>query len=650
MRSGEEFSELAELGSSYVGTRYATTVAGGGGVPPGGGGGPAWSRTPGRSRIPAEAEDALGPNCSPRSHHRGGRTGLYYSPPGTSYTIIERPSSAMHHHSSRDYNEHHYNTIGPRGTYLGSNPNFHHRGTPSGGNNKKRPISPEQVLRLFGNNSQSSNPKLNMERPSRRSPASSPPSTTHQSNYRGVPSSYGLSLHELSTRTITMVREPADGTHGFGICVKGGKEAGVGVYISRVEEGSVAERAGLRPGDSILEVNGTPFTGISHEEALKMLKSCRKLSMTVKSPTVNPNLGYSGSWHTRQTCSWMDRQGRPVSPPLEYTRIGQVPPQRYGYRSSSKDRSVRKVDLCIEPGQSLGLMIRGGVEYNLGIFITGVDKNSVADRAGLMVGDQILEVNGQSFLDVTHDEAVSQLKYHKRMSLLVRDVGKVPHSCTSYDRDWDLCSPGSRAAQTTRKWAAALQMVEEKARCLLTKPEFSRLCYYTDEYSARHMTIDAFVQVLTELLNTAEKYTLMTEMREIVAIEDRMRFDELVYSEVDLPRRRDPREHDYKHSRRKGGQLPDANNSLFMSGYDEYCSGDEENPPGTRSRRHSSPDESRSGSATALHQADYSDSKKNYFPTRKMNNAHHCTDYWPFGKLGLGGASPLGLWSDSDAR
>lgn len=48
---------------------------------------------------------------------------------------------------------------------------------------------------------------------------------------------------------------------------------GVGVYISRVEEGSVAERAGLRPGDSILEVNGTPFTGISHEEALKVHKT-----------------------------------------------------------------------------------------------------------------------------------------------------------------------------------------------------------------------------------------------------------------------------------------------------------------------------------------------------------------------------------------
>lgn len=44
----------------------------------------------------------------------------------------------------------------------------------------------------------------------------------------------------------------------------------------------------------------------------------------------------------------------------------------------------------IEPGQSLGLMIRGGTEYNLGIFITGIDKDSVADRSGLMVMNQFI--------------------------------------------------------------------------------------------------------------------------------------------------------------------------------------------------------------------------------------------------------------------
>ncbi|VEN42479.1 unnamed protein product, partial [Callosobruchus maculatus] len=339
----------------------------------------------------------------------------------------------------------------------------------------------------------------------------------------------------------------------------------VGVYISRIEEGSVAERAGLRPGDSILEVNGTPFTGISHEEALKMLKSCRKISMTVRSPTL-PMGNCVGPRPLRQTCSWIDRYGRPASPPLEYSRG-----YRYGYprHVGAKERSVRRVDLCIEPGQSLGLMIRGGVEYNLGIFITGVDKDSVADRAGLMVGDQILEVNGQSFMEVTHDEAVATLKYHKRMSLLVRDVGKVPHSCTAYDRDWDLCSPGSRVAATTRKWAAALQMVEEKARCLLPRPEFTSLCYYTDEYAARHMTIDAFVQVVTELLNTPEKYTLMTELREIVATEDRVKFDELVYRrDSEYSRIRDPREHDYRHSRRKGVPIPENNHAIY-AGYHE---------------------------------------------------------------------------------
>ncbi|KAG5873483.1 hypothetical protein JTB14_028025 [Gonioctena quinquepunctata] len=152
-----------------------------------------------------------------------GRSGLYYSPPGTSYTIVERPSSVMHHHPTRERDYSHYNSLSsPRGTYLGSNPNFSTSArTTASTNNKKRPISPEQVLRLFGSNNPSS-VKTNVERP-RRSPASSPPSTTHQMNFRPT---YVPNVHELTTRTVTMTREPQDGTHGFGICVKGGKEAG----------------------------------------------------------------------------------------------------------------------------------------------------------------------------------------------------------------------------------------------------------------------------------------------------------------------------------------------------------------------------------------------------------------------------------------
>ena len=90
---------------------------------------------------------------------------------------------------------------------------------------------------------------------------------------------------------------------------------------------------------------------------------------------------------------------------------------------------------------NLGLMIRGGIDYGLGIYVTGVDKakkelklmlswginhtcvrstfpllqNSCASVHGILAGDEILEVNGRSFSGrVTHDEAVRILTYSEQ--------------------------------------------------------------------------------------------------------------------------------------------------------------------------------------------------------------------------------------------
>ncbi|XP_076547722.1 whirlin protein dyschronic isoform X7 [Osmia lignaria lignaria] len=558
-----------------------------------------------------EAED-----LEPTSRHHGGQHRGYYSPPGTSYTIVERPPSAPHHHSSH------------------TTP-YRHRGHTSGGSGA---ISPEQVLRLFGNG------VSERRQGDRRTPASSPasvaavrstPSSTSQqqqqqqqsqqsqsnsSNPPTSPSSQPLSLQELTVRTITMTRDPPDSHHGFGICVKGGKDAGeirstfrlppspyfapqdreaqsgVGVYISRVEEGSVAERAGLRPGDTILEVNGTPFRAVTHEEALKMLKSCRTLSMTVRGPALDPRCrGGHPVWSTsgrQQSCSWMDRQGRPASPPPLY------PPRdsRYGPRT-------RKVELCIEPGQSLGLMIRGGLEYGLGIYVTGVDKDSVADRAGLLVGDQIIEVNGQSFEEATHDEAVQILKTNKRMTLLIRDVGKVPHSCTTSQpivmptsryTEHDpmlLESPGNHRPPSptiASDWrhrggvhtvsAATAAMVEEKARVVLARSERAALSQLLADYRTRRMTIEELVVSLGDLLNTNEKLTLLTELRELVDSKDRAAFDDLVYRpRVAMARRKGDRAHSDLIVTPSLHDLPDYEDELENG----------------RGRRHSSPGGSR---------------------------------------------------------
>ena len=159
-----------------------------------------------------------------------------------------------------------------------------------------------------------------------------------------------------------------------------------------------------------MEINGIPFTHLHHEEAVKkctaILKTEKFCSMTIRSPEMGATMKFnsfdesqlmshheddlyipvfqesatapdSGSIHSAPApsapklgCLWIDRHGRSVSPP---------------HSRSDKMDSIRRIELLVGTGQSLGLMIRGGVEYGLGIFVTGVDKDSVAERAGLMV-------------------------------------------------------------------------------------------------------------------------------------------------------------------------------------------------------------------------------------------------------------------------
>ena len=96
----------------------------------------------------------------------------------------------------------------------------------------------------------------------------------------------------------------------------------------------------------------------------------------------------------KQSGSWTDCHGRAVSPPSStydpcgtptITNRPEPAPSFALNRTNVKKSKERRTDLCIETGQSLGLMIRGGSEFNLGIYITGIDRHSVADKAGLKV-------------------------------------------------------------------------------------------------------------------------------------------------------------------------------------------------------------------------------------------------------------------------
>ncbi|XP_069561696.1 whirlin isoform X2 [Brachyistius frenatus] len=380
-------------------------------------------------------------------------------------------------------------------------------------------------------------------------------------------------------RQVTMKRHKSN--EGLGFSIRGGSEHGVGIYVSLVEPGSLAEKEGLRIGDQIMKVNDKVFDKVTHAEAVKVLKGSKKLCLSVRSVGRIP-----GGYVTNHVYTWVDPQGRSVSPPPDLPEhrsatLRRTDSQRRSNMQLLQEGDEKKVNLVLDDGRSLGLMIRGGAEYALGIYITGVDQGSAAECGGLKVGDQILEVNGRSFLSIPHDEAVRVLKSSRHLMMTVKDVGRLPHARTVVgETKWIASSQiGESSANSSvagfsvdqgasaagkpgfYKGVAGSQvtlsslvnqsraMLEEQARHLLTEAERQTMGYYVEEYRDGHIGVEQLVMALFELLNTHAKsvpsylclssssspfvpsssqFSLLSEVRGLVTPQDLERFDGLV--------------------------------------------------------------------------------------------------------------------------
>ncbi|XP_046924365.1 whirlin [Lynx rufus] len=358
---------------------------------------------------------------------------------------------------------------------------------------------------------------------------------------------------------------------GLGFSIRGGSEHGVGIYVSLVEPGSLAEKEGLRVGDQILRVNDKSLARVTHAEAVKALKGSKKLVLSVYSAGRIP-----GGYVTNHIYTWVDPQGRSISPPSGLPQThGSTLRQCEGDSRSTlnllQGGDEKKVNLVLGDGRSLGLTIRGGAEYGLGIYVTGVDPGSEAESSGLKVGDQILEVNGRSFLNVLHDEAVRLLKSSQHLILTVKDVGRLPHARTTVDETkWIASSrigdtttnsagfPGDLTTEGTNKLGfykgpAGSQvtlsslgnqtrlLLEEQARHLLNEQERATMAYYLEEYRGGSVSVEALVMALFELLNTHAKFSLLSEVRGTISPQDLDRFDHLVLRrEIESMKARQP--------------------------------------------------------------------------------------------------------------
>ncbi|XP_033836017.1 PDZ domain-containing protein 7-like [Periophthalmus magnuspinnatus] len=68
----------------------------------------------------------------------------------------------------------------------------------------------------------------------------------------------------------------------LGFNIRGGKEFGLGIYVSKLDPGGLAEQHGIKMGDQILAANGVSFEDISHSNAVEVLRGHTHIMLTIK--------------------------------------------------------------------------------------------------------------------------------------------------------------------------------------------------------------------------------------------------------------------------------------------------------------------------------------------------------------------------------
>ncbi|XP_028651952.1 harmonin [Erpetoichthys calabaricus] len=114
---------------------------------------------------------------------------------------------------------------------------------------------------------------------------------------------------------------------------------------------------------------------------------------------------------------------RPLIPLKHQVEYDQLIPKR--------SRKLKEVRLDRSHPDGLGLSVRGGLEFNCGLFISQIVKDGQADNVGLQVGDEIVRINGYSISSCIHEEVVNLIRTKKTVSLKVRHVGLIPVKSSS---------------------------------------------------------------------------------------------------------------------------------------------------------------------------------------------------------------------------
>ncbi|XP_016078578.1 PREDICTED: membrane-associated guanylate kinase, WW and PDZ domain-containing protein 1 [Miniopterus natalensis] len=201
--------------------------------------------------------------------------------------------------------------------------------------------------------------------------------------------------------------------------------------IGRIIEGSPADRCGkLKVGDRILAVNGCSITNKSHSDIVNLIKEAGN-TVTLRiipgdessNATLLTNAEKIATITTTHAPSQQGAQeARNTTKPK--------PESQFEFKAPPATQEQDFYTVELERGaKGFGFSLRGGREYNMDLYVLRLAEDGPAERCGKMrIGDEILEINGETTKNMKHSRAIELIKNGgRRVRLsLKRGDGSVP--------------------------------------------------------------------------------------------------------------------------------------------------------------------------------------------------------------------------------
>ncbi|KAL4227693.1 hypothetical protein ACF0H5_013128 [Mactra antiquata] len=286
----------------------------------------------------------------------------------------------------------------------------------------------------------------------------------------GCEASPGIGKKRVITKLHLLKENNSLGLHIAG--GKGSKRGDIGIFVAGITEYGPAHRDGrLKRGDELLMINGRSLIGVTHQDAVDMLRSAPKLVQLVIASKVRKSSSMAST-----TSSFSSTQMViPTSPDVLGTQsipevLAQTPQgtvvnweelfEKFSH-SASEDKppigpstgkykkrfsrspspsQCQPITILVQKGQhgkGLGFTIVGGSDTaigHLGIIVRRIFPSGIIAEDGRMKeGDEVLEINDEPLSNLTHKEVLQKFRRLKKglVKITFRKRLRSPH-----------CSPG----------------------------------------------------------------------------------------------------------------------------------------------------------------------------------------------------------------